>query len=224
MAISIIVACRNPMDNEVLCASLKQHRRHFDVVSTAVTSKELLSRITEHQPHIALINIDLQDGSMAGLKVLRELRRSGGTTSCVMLLDCENREQVIESFSAGARGVVCKTSSLRELFKCFRCVHAGQIWANSQETRWIVKTLGDREPVRVVSAKGIPLLTRREGQIVKLVAEGLPNREISSTLGISPHTVKNHLFRIYEKLGVSNRVEVVLYAQSDHERPHGEGV
>jgi DNA-binding CsgD family transcriptional regulator len=69
----------------------------------------------------------------------------------------------------------------------------------------------------VVSAKGIPLLTGREEQIVNMVIEGLPNHEIAVKLGVSIHTVKNHLFRVYEKLGVSNRVELVLYAQSSRE-------
>jgi DNA-binding CsgD family transcriptional regulator len=66
----------------------------------------------------------------------------------------------------------------------------------------------------VISAKGIPLLTGREEQIVSMVIEGLPSQEIAVKLGVSAHTVKNHLFRVYEKLGVSNRVELVLYAQS----------
>jgi DNA-binding CsgD family transcriptional regulator len=69
----------------------------------------------------------------------------------------------------------------------------------------------------VVSAKGIPLLTRREEQIVGMVIEGLPNQEIAVKLGVSAHTVKNHLFRVYEKLGISNRVELVLYAQSSRQ-------
>ena len=209
------------MLSEVLCASLKQHRKHFDVVGSAVSSKELLKKIAEHQPQVTLISIDLQDGPTAGLKVIRELHSSNSATRSVLLLDCADSGKVVDAFSAGARGVVCRTSSLRELYKCLRSVHAGQIWANSEELQWIVKTLGDREPVRVVSAKGIPLLTRREEQIVHMVAEGLPNHEISSKLGVSPHTVKNHLFRIYEKLGVSNRVELVLYALSSHEKSQG---
>ena len=72
----------------------------------------------------------------------------------------------------------------------------------------------DREPVRVVSAKGVSLLTQREGQIVNMVVEGLPSQEIAAKLGVSAHTVKNHLFHVYEKLGVSNRAELGLYAHS----------
>ena len=224
MAISIIVACRNVMASEALCAALKQHRKDFDVVGSAVSSKELLNKIAEHQPQVTLISIDLQDGPTTGLKVLRELHSSNSATRSVVLLDCPDSGNVVAAFSAGARGVVCTTSSLRELCKCLRSVHAGQIWANNQELEWIVKTLGDREPVRVVSANGIPLLTRREEQIVSIVIEGLPNQEIAVKLGVSAHTVKNHLFRIYEKLGISNRVELVLYALSNHEKSQGSSV
>jgi len=103
------------------------------------------------------------------------------------------------------------------LCKCLRSVHAGQISADGTQLQWICENLREREPARIVSAKGIPLLTKREGQIVHMVAEGLPNPEISSKLSVSEHTVKNHLFRIYEKLGISNRVELVLYALSRRE-------
>jgi len=96
-------------------------------------------------------------------------------------------------------------------------VYAGQIWADSTQLNWICETLREREPARIVSAKGIPLLTEREEQIAHMVAEGLSNLEISSKLGVTAHTVKNHLFRIYEKLGISNRVELVLYALSRRE-------
>jgi DNA-binding NarL/FixJ family response regulator len=205
------------MASEALCAALKQHHKHFDVVGTAFSSKELLKQVAEHQPQVTLVSADLQDGLTAGLKALRELHASNCSTRAVVLLDSPDLEKVVDAFSAGARGVVYKTSSLRVLCKCLRSVHAGQIWADSSQLQWIVKSLGAREPVRIVSAKGIPLLTKREAQIAHMVAEGLPNLEISSKLGVSAHTVKNHLFRIYEKLGISNRVELVLYALSSRD-------
>ena len=76
----------------------------------------------------------------------------------------------------------------------------------------------------MVSAKGIPLLTRREEQVVNMVVEGLSNHEIAGKLGVSAHTVKNHLFRIYEKLGISNRMELNLYATGSRERSRGSSI
>ncbi len=217
MAISIIVAGRNAMASESLCACLKKHRKHFDVVGTVLSSKELLKQVAQLQPDLVLVSAELQDGPTAGLKALRELRASKSGTRAVLLLDSPDLEKVVTAFSAGARGVVCTTSSLRVLCECLRSVHAGQIWADSAQLEWICKALREREPARIVSAKGIPLLTKREEQIAHMVGEGLPNLEISSKLGVSAHTVKNHLFRIYEKLGISNRVELVLYALSSRE-------
>jgi DNA-binding NarL/FixJ family response regulator len=126
---------------------------------------------------------------------------------------------VLEAFSAGARGVLCHTDPFEVVCKCIQSVHAGQIWANSQELQWILRALTDRKPSRIVNTLGIPLLTSRQEQIVRMVVEGLPNREISAALQVSAHTVRNHLFRIYEKLGVSSRVEMVLYALSRQSVP-----
>jgi len=96
-----------------------------------------------------------------------------------------------------------------------------RIWSGhcSQQLQWILQALADRKPSRVVNALGIPLLTPRQEQIVRMVVEGLPNSEISATLHVSAHTVRNHLYRIYEKLGVSSRVELILYALSRQDLP-----
>ena len=134
-----------------------------------------------------------------------------------MLLAGSDSEEVIEAFSAGAKGVVCQSDPFEVLCKCIRRVHAGQIWATSRELQLVVRALGEREPVRVVSANGLSLLTQRQEQIVNMVLEGLPNHEIAEKLHLSAHTVKNHLFRIYEKLGISNRTELILYAQSSRQ-------
>jgi DNA-binding NarL/FixJ family response regulator len=190
VAISLLVAAPSGLGNEMLCRAFNRRRKQFNVVAT------------------------LEDDATAGLQALRELRLTRSSTRVVMLLDCSEPTRVIEAFSNGARGVFCTSQGFEVLCKCIRSVHAGQVWADSSQLHWVVQALGEREPVRMVSATGTPLLTKREEQIVRMVAEGLPNSEICASLGVSTHTVKNHLFRIYEKLGVSNRVELVLYALS----------
>jgi DNA-binding NarL/FixJ family response regulator len=104
------------------------------------------------------------------------------------------------------------------LCKCIQAVHKGQIWANSSHLNVLLAMLVQTPPARVVNAKGLNLLAEREGQVVNLVADGLTNREIASRLGLSEHTVSNYLFRIYNKLGVSNRVELVLYVMKQREQ------
>jgi DNA-binding NarL/FixJ family response regulator len=93
-------------------------------------------------------------------------------------------------------------------------IHAGQIWANSSEIGEVVEAFRQLAPIRIVNTDGLRLLTKREEDVVRLVAEGLQNREIATELKLSDHTVKNYLFHIFDKLGVSSRVELVLYAAS----------
>jgi len=224
MPIKIIVAHRSPMVAQVLCRALRGQRKHFAVVGCVHTPEELLKQVSEHHPDIAVISSLLRGDPDGGLKVVRELRVSGTTTRPIVLLDLSAAKQVFDAFSAGAKGVVCQNDPFEALCKCIRCVHAGQIWAGSTQLQWIFETMAEREPARIVSAKGILLLTKREEQIAHMVAEGLPNHAISSKLGVSLHTVKNHLFRIYGKLGISNRVELVLYALTIRDGSSGSSI
>ena len=224
MPISVIVAQSAAMAGQLLCRALTEQRRHLVVIGCTHTPKELLKQIAEHQPDVAVISSSLEGDPKGGLKVVRELRVSSPTTCPILLLDSSNPEEVINAFSAGAKGVACQTDPFEVLCKCIRCVHAGQIWANSRELQWLIKALGDREPARVLSAIGIALLTLREEQVVSMVVEGLTNDEIAAQLGVSAHTVKNHLFRIYEKLGISSRMELNLYATGSRERSRSSSI
>ena len=94
--------------------------------------------------------------------------------------------------------------------KCLRRVHEGQIWANSEQMGLLAQAFASSDTVHAVDARGMNLLSKRETEIVRSVAEGLTNREIAERLGLSPHTIKNSLFRISDKLGVSNRVELLF--------------
>jgi len=105
------------------------------------------------------------------------------------------------------------------LCKCISCVHNGDVWANAQQMNCLVDALALAPNVRLINAKGAYLLSKREEGVVRLVAEGLSNHDIAQQLRLSDHTVKNHLFRIFEKLGISNRVELVLYTVNRSKRP-----
>jgi len=101
---------------------------------------------------------------------------------------------------------------MRLLCKCLSRVSAGQIWANTEQLNYIFGMISEVPSLRVLNSSGINLLTPREEQVVALVAEGLGNRQIAIELNLSEHTIKKYLFRIFEKLGISTRVELVLYA------------
>jgi DNA-binding CsgD family transcriptional regulator len=135
-----------------------------------------------------------------------------------MLLDSCKRELVLDAFRSGAKGIFSKNDSLETLCKCVLSVHEGQVWASSREVRYVLEALCAAPTIRAVNKQGMSLLAPRELEVVQCLAEGLTNREIGKRMGLSQHTVKNYLLRIFDKLGVSNRVELLSLTMS-HQSP-----
>jgi DNA-binding CsgD family transcriptional regulator len=131
-----------------------------------------------------------------------------------MLLDSSRREAILQAFRSGARGIFTRHDSVENLCKCVRTVHQGQVWANSQQMSFAVEALASSPTVRAVDANGLNLLSKRELEVVGCLAEGLTNREIAERLGLSQHTIKNYLFRVFDKLGVSSRLELLFMTLS----------
>ena len=147
------------------------------------------------------------------LATLRSLHASHPQVGLILLVDSYDRNLVVEALRAGARGLFCRASQqFQALCRCISVVHQGQFWASTEQIGYLIEALRLAPPTRVISAKGEGLLTPREDQVVSLVAEGIVNREIAQQLGVKENTVKKSLLRIYDKIGVSNRVELVLYA------------
>src|SRR5216684_6412923 len=141
------------------------------------------------------------------------------TRPILLLEDCEH-DLVIDAFRSGARGGFSRAESSERLSKCIYTVHKGQIWASTREMDHILEELMATRPRRIVDAHGSSLLSKREEEVVALVADGLTNRQISEQLKLSEHTVKNYLFKVFEKLGISTRVELVLYVLYKSPRAH----
>ena len=168
---------------------------------------------------VALIGATLADGPLSGLGALRQIREHFPEVKSVVLVDNPENNLIVDAFRAGARGVFCPSqSAFKLLCRCVTQVNAGQIWANSNELAEVMEAFSQFAPMRVVNADGLRLLTKREEDVVRLLAEGLQNREIARNLNLSEHTVKNYLFHIFDKLGVSSRVELILYAVSSSKR------
>jgi two-component system nitrate/nitrite response regulator NarL len=211
--IRVLAADSTRMNSQLLAAALERDKR-FQVLDPVSDSRGLLAVVAKEKPAVVVVSAELEDNPRKGFEVARELHALRSETRIVMLLDTPERSQVVESFRAGARGVFSRSDALKSLAKCIHCVSQGQVWANSKELRYLLDALGEALPMRMIDAKGAILLSRREQEVVRCVAEGLSNREIAQRLGLTEHTVKNYLFRIFDKLGVSKRVEVVLYAYS----------
>jgi DNA-binding NarL/FixJ family response regulator len=168
----------------------------------------------EHNVDVLVISSNLDEHANRGFEVLSKVHASRPQLRAVVLMDSSKTENILDAFRAGARGVLSRLESIKTLSKCVRCVHQGQIWASSQQMSLALDALASSQKVRAVDAKGLSLLSKREMEIVQAVAEGLNNREIAARLGISPHTVKNYLFRVFDKLGASNRIELLLMTLS----------
>jgi len=219
--ISVLVGARTTMACQLLRRALGNSSGGLRVIASAVDCADLLYEVQTHRPDIAIISDDLQDGPGAGFKALKGLQNSGAATRVIMLLDHSDKEEVLEAFGSGARAVFCQTVGVEALRKCVKCVYDGQIWADTAQMEVVLGALAESRPRPLVNEKGAQLLTKRENEVVGMVATGFTNEEISSRLQISVHTVRNHLFRIYEKLGISSRAELIFYALSHRWKSNG---
>ena len=212
LPVRLLIADKSRMGCELLRNSFKRFPDQFDVAACEVTSSGVVRRATESCIDVSLISADLEDGALVGLKALRELHLSRVAGCAVILFDTLEDELAVHAFCSGAKGVLSRAEPFDRLRKCLLSVHKGQVWANSRQLQMILEVVTNAAPPRIVNSRGLSLLTKRETQLVQLIAEATPTKEITSRLGISEHTLSNYLFRIYNKVGVSNRLELALCA------------
>jgi DNA-binding NarL/FixJ family response regulator len=211
--ISVLFASPHALTRELLVKALSR-RKHFHVIAT--TNEEgAIEAVRSSAVDVALIRVMLADGPLSGFGLLRKICDCAPKAKSVILFETHERHLVVDAFRTGAKGVFCLSQgNFKLLCRCVEQVHAGHIWGNCTELSEVIQAFSELAPIRVVNADGMRLLTKREEEVVRLVAEGMQNREIAKELKLSEHTIKNYLFHIFEKLGVSSRVELVLYAVS----------
>lgn len=215
--IKVLVADANAMACQLMVRALQQSCQPLKVVGCASESAEILKGLKENPSDVAIISADLREGPAAGFGVVRQARASCPHTRIIVLVDSPDRAPVVEGFRAGADGVFSRDQPFEKLCKCIHAVCSGQIWADTNQQRFIIEALAKGEPQPIKGASGANLLTKREEELVRLVAEGLANREIAHQLNLTEHTVRNYLFRIFNKLGTSNRLELALYVIKQRE-------
>jgi DNA-binding NarL/FixJ family response regulator len=213
--ISVLVADSNRMQAQLLTSALRR-RPEFHIHSCQMDLVAILQAVAAKPPRVALLCLSAPASVSDTVTTLRRFHLSHREIPKVLLVDSCDRELVVSVFRSGARGLFAITdSNLRLLCKCLLRVAAGQIWANTEQLGYLIDLISEAPSLRVLNARGRPLLTPREEQVVALVAEGLGNRQIAGELNLSEHTIKKYLFRIFEKLGISSRVELVLYAMNN---------
>jgi DNA-binding NarL/FixJ family response regulator len=178
------------------------------VVGEAGDGNETVQLLNKLKPDVLLL--DLRMPNKDGLGVLEEMNGQSEQTRVILVTEGENEHDVVRAMRLGARGVVWKQSASALLLKSIRKVHAGEIWLDNRMTAELIDAFKKSSDSGARREK--PLLSPREREIVQLVAQGFRNREIAEKLFISEQTVKNHLHNIFDKLGVSDRLELALYA------------
>ena len=208
MSVTLVLADDQPIilyGLEQLCAG----EQDFHVVGSCATGEETLKAVRRHRPAVLVLGLRLL--AKDGLTVLRELRAEGLPTRVVVFSLALDEEQVVEAIHLGARGVVLKDMAPKLLVQCIRKVHAGGEWL---ERRSVARLLG-RIRQREIKAQGDGgVLTRRELEVVHMVARGLSNQAIGKRLSIGEGTVKVHVHHIYRKLKVPSRVALLLHART----------
>jgi DNA-binding NarL/FixJ family response regulator len=212
--IGVLVADSNQMQCQLLVSALRR-RPEFRVHSCGVDMNVILGAIAEFPVDVILMNADHPKLAGQDMANVRRLHLAHPHIAKVLVLDESSRDSVVNAFRSGVKGLFCFSECpFRLLCKCIQSVHQGQVWANSEQLQYLVEIVTQVPSLRMVNASGVKLLTSREEQVVALVADGLSNREVARELGLSEHTVKKYLFHIFDKLGISSRVELVLYAVS----------
>ena len=160
-----------------------------------------------------LIDVVLVGSSQSTAVLLESIAKVDRKARVIVLTESPGYSEVVSLFRVGARGVLCSTKlNLDLLCKCIRCVHQGEIWASNEYLNHLVAFVSTLGSANVTDSLGTPLLSAREQQVLHLLSDGLTNGDLARALNLSEHTIKNHLFRIYDKLGVSTRMEAVLFA------------
>ena len=209
--IRVLLVERTSMGGQLLADVLRRDK-HLHV--TDATDYPAERTLSAPAPDVVLVSEEIAGGPGNGFDVLRTFRASYPKVRVVMLLDNADRDLILDAFRGGARGVFCRCDPLNRLTKCVRSVHDNEIWISGPQLEIVMEALAEAPSTNLVGANGEELLSKRERQVVHCLIEGLSNKEIAHELQLSEHTIKNYLFSIFNKLGVSSRVEVVLYAAS----------
>ncbi|MGA8620626.1 MAG: LuxR C-terminal-related transcriptional regulator [Candidatus Sulfotelmatobacter sp.] len=211
--IRVLVADNSRFHTQLLVGALSRDPG-LKVTSTDLDAASLMSASINQSIDVFVLSALVEAEDQRGFRILQELKETYRNPRVVMLLDSSKPESVLEAFRAGVTGVFDHRESLDMLCQCIRQVYEGRVWINSEQMALVLDSVSSAPQIRAVGGNGLNLLSKREAEVVRCLAEGLTNREIAERLGLSQHTIKNHLFRIFDKLGVSNRIELLFMTLS----------
>lgn len=182
----------------------------FEVIGEAADGEMLLDLARRQHPDLILL--DLAMPRQDGMEVLRQLSAAEIPVRTLVLTASINKSQIVQALKLGAYGVILKECTTQRLFDSIRCVMAGQYWVGRESVSDLVRALRSVSSPDASSRSKDFGLTPRELEIISLVVAGYSNPEIGQRCSISEQTVKHHMSNVFDKLGVSNRLELALFA------------
>jgi DNA-binding NarL/FixJ family response regulator len=207
-AFRAVIVDRDSMSGGLLADALV---RELKCEASAVRAANLLQVLAARPVDLVVISADLSASPGVGYDLANSVSCAHPKVPIVLLLDQTTQAAVINSFRSGARGVFNRQESIGEFINCIERVRKGAIWAGAEESNLILEAFKGIPAPMALTEGSSSTLTTRELQVVRCAATGKTNKTIAVELGLSEHTVKNYLFRAFEKLGVSSRVELLFY-------------
>jgi two-component system nitrate/nitrite response regulator NarL len=208
-ALRIVLADDHALVREGL-RHLLEANKAFDVVGEATNGVEAISVARRFKPDVLVLDVSMP--RMTGFEALRELNNNGGSALRTLLLTAAiDRAEMLTAIQLGARGIVLKSAASEVLVEAIGAVARGDYWLDCERISNFLDVVRRLSGTAIVSASPYGL-TQRQRQIIRGVVEGLNNREIAARLGISEHTAKHHLTQVFNKTGVSSRLELALLA------------
>lgn len=213
----LLISDRTALGCELMLLNLSSRRDLISSAAWATRSDEVERVARAQQPDIALISAALSDGPLAGFRVLPTLQSLLPECRVIVLLDDNDEELVIDAFRVHVRGVFHRSDPMEQLVKCIDTVRRGEVWVRPGELRAVFDAFAECSTFRSATSTNFQL-NGRELMVARLVAEGQTNRQIGKRLNLSEHTVKNYLYRVFEKVAVRSRVELAVLMMNESEK------
>lgn len=203
-----VIVDRDAMSSGLLADALI---RDLHCHAVGAQSSELLTILDTTKTDVVIVSSDFISKSGGGFELSSAVSAVHPEVPIVVLLDDPTREAVIHAFRSGARGVFNRQEQIAKLLDCVEHVRKGYVWAGGEEAGFLLEALKSIPSPSAFIGDNLAGLTARELEVVQSAAKGNTNKTIAGELGLSEHTVKNYLFRAFDKLGVSSRVELLYF-------------
>ena len=219
--IRVLISDAQPVVLEGLRSILSRYAT-VEVVAEASDGVETIEKVVQLEPDVVLL--DLKMPRVDGLTVLRSIQTRAPRTRVILFTTADNKEEFVEAMKLGCSGILLKETPTTLIEKSIQRVNAGEIWLDSNTTAAVIRHFASPKEFPAAhsgsqagATNGKPgreraQLSQREREIIVLIAQGYKNKEIAEKMFITEQTVKNHLHNVFDKLGVSDRLELALYA------------